>query len=262
MKKIFGFLLLGLLSLPLFGCGTSVGIYADADKYLAGNQTYSENVSSLDIDWISGSVTLIEDETIEGVKIEESTNLTDEKELVHSYMNNGDLKIKFFASGHRRKWSTPFKKDLTITYKPGLENIRIELTSGSCKAASISSTNCDIDITSGSVKIDSLISEKVSTDATSGKIEIYKIETKEFTSDMTSGTLIADFISVEKASFNLTSGHVEMTLPEEGGIVKVSKTSGSIVAKRECSIDNNTYTFGSGNADINVSMTSGKIIIN
>ena len=52
-----------------------------------------------------------------------------------------------------------------------------------------------------------------------------------------------------------------MTLPSDGGTVKVSKTSGDVVTERECSVNNSTYKFGSGPAQISVSMTSGKLII-
>ena len=75
MKKSLGLLILGLLGLSLTSC-ISGEVYADADKYLAGDQTYDEYITSLDIDWVSGTLTLVEDETIEGVKIVEDTNLT------------------------------------------------------------------------------------------------------------------------------------------------------------------------------------------
>ena len=54
---------------------------------------------------------------------------------------------------------------------------------------------------------------------------------------------------------------INLTLPEDGGTVKVSKTSGSVTAERECSFNNNTYKFGTGAAEISVSMTSGKLLI-
>ena len=261
MKKLFGLILATLFGLSLTSCGTSVGFYDNADKYLIGNQTYTENITSLDIDWISGKVILIEDETIEGVKVEEDTNLVKDEELVHSYLNNGELKIKFFASGHSRMGFTSFKKDLTVTYKPGLENFELNLTSGSCTATKLTATNCDIDMTSGSIKIDNLVANNISTECTSGDIEINNADVKELKSTMTSGNINVSFVNLEKADFDMTSGDINMTLPEEGGIVKVNKTSGTVITKRECTVDKNTYTFGSGDASIKVSMTSGTVVI-
>ena len=58
-----------------------------------------------------------------------------------------------------------------------------------------------------------------------------------------------------------TSGSIDMTLPTSGGVVKVNKTSGNIKTFRECAVNDNSYTFGEGSADIKVSMTSGKLVI-
>lgn len=261
MKNKIAFITLGLLSLSLTSCGTMYGTYKDADKYLAGNQTYEQDISVLDIDWVSGSLTLVEDETITGVKVEEVTNLTNEKELVHSYLNEGELKIKFFASGHARRSFTSFKKELTVTYKPGLTKINIDLTSGSFTANSVTSTTFDLDLTSGNAKIGKMTADTVKTDVTSGSIEINELTAKDLESDMTSGTFNVGFKSINTADFDLTSGKINMTLPTDGGKVKVSKTSGTVTTERDCTVNNNLYTFGSGAADIKVSMTSGTLKI-
>ena len=60
--------LLSLLGLSLTSC-TYYGTYADADKYLVGDQTYTGELKELDIDWISGQVTVIEDTTSAEIKI-------------------------------------------------------------------------------------------------------------------------------------------------------------------------------------------------
>ena len=261
MKKLLGYFLLAVFGFSLLSCGTNFGVYPDADKYLVGNQIYDEDVSSLDIDWVSGGVTLIEDKSIVGVKIEEYTDLTKIEEQVHSYFNNGELKIKFFASGYRKNGSWPFKKDLVVTYHPGLDNFNLNLTSGSCNADSLTASQCHINITSGDVNIKKINANNVSANCTSGNITLNKMEVNEFVSSMTSGGLTVEFITVTKASFTLTSGDLNMTLPTDGGKVNISKTSGSVTTNRECVISGNTYSFGMGLAAITVSMTSGSVVI-
>lgn len=260
MKKLLSTILLGFIGISLSSC-TSYGVYDDADKYLVGNQTYNENITSLDIDWLSGTLTIVEDETITGVKIEEETNLTNEKELVHSYLNNGELKIKFFASGYSKFGSTSFKKNLTLTYHPGFTDIEIDLTSSTLNANSLTADKVDVDFTSGSANIDKITANEVDVDFTSGHATINHINANEFDSDMTSGSMTVAFDKVNKASFDFTSGNIDMTLPSDGGTVKVNKTSGSVNAIRECTASNNIYKFGEGSADIDVGMTSGKLTI-
>ena len=261
MKKQIALCLLGFMSLSLTSCGTHVGHYANADKYLAGNQTYTEEITSLDIDWISGSVTLVEDETITGVKVEEVTDLEKEKEWVHSYIDNGKLMIKFFAANTWCSRLFDYTKELTVTYHPGLESVKIDLTSGSLNAESITAKDVDIDMTSGKANINNIVADSVDTDLTSGNIELNNITAKEFDADLTSGTITTGFTAIEKANYSLTSGKINLTLPSDGGTVKVSKTSGGVKTERECSVDNGVYKFGTGLAEIKVSMTSGKLVI-
>lgn len=261
MKKLVALSLLGLMTLSLTSCGTHVGYYANADKYLAGNQTYVEEITAIDIDWISGSVTLVEDETVTGVKVEEVTDLEKEKEWVHSYIDGGKLMIKFFAANTWCSRLFDYTKELTVTYHPGLESVNVDLTSGSLKAQTITAKDVNIDMTSGNAVVDNIVADKVDIDLTSGDIETKKITAKKFDADLTSGTITVGFTSIEDADFDLTSGKINLTIPEDGASVKVSKTSGSVKTERECSIDNNLYKFGTGSANIKVSMTSGKLII-
>ena len=137
----------------------------------------------------------------------------------------------------------------------------MDITSGSLKATSLTVNDFDLDMTSGNTKIDNLVANTVNADLTSGRLEITAMSVDKFDADITSGTVVTGFISLNKATYDMTSGRIDMTLPESGGVVKVSKTSGRVNTNRECSVSNNTYAFGTGSADIKVSMTSGTLNI-
>lgn len=261
MTNKFVFIFLGLFSLGLSSCGTRMGDYADAEKYTAGNIEYSNvEVKKIDIDWISGSLTLVEDENATGIKVFEVTDLTEKEALVHTYCHDDTLSVKYFASGY---WCNAFnyKKELTITYRPGLDILDINLTSGFLNASNIRAKEFDLDLTSGSANISNLVAEDADIDLTSGSVTFGKINAKKFDIDMTSGTASVVYEAIEKSSFSLTSGNINMTLPIDGGTVKVSKTSGSVKVNREGTFSDNTYKFDDGNADIKVSMTSGILTI-
>lgn len=262
MKKYFGFILLGLISLGLSSCGSKMDVYPDVEKYTSGNTEYKDvEVNKIDITWLSGSLTLVEDETATGITIEEVTDLTEKEALVHTYFHDGFLSVKYFYSGY---WCNKFnyKKDLTITYKPGLESLKVSLTSGSLKSECIHAKEFDLDLTSGSADISSLTSEEADTDLTSGSVAFGKVVANKFDVDMTSGVAVVNYETIEKSSFSLTSGNISMKLPTDGGTVKVSKTSGSVKANREGTFSDDTYRFGEGSANIKVSMTSGTLTIN
>ena len=217
MKKSLGLLILGLLGFSLTSC-ISGEVYADADKYLAGDQTYEENITSLDIDWVSGTLTLVEDERIEGVKIVEDTNLARESELVHSYFHDGKLNIHFFASGHTYLGFNA-KKDLTVTYHPGLSNIKVDITSGTFNAETLTADKVSIDMTSGSSNIGSIISQEVDVDFTSGNLKIGRVNTNSFDAEFTSGKLNVQHITANSFNVDMTSGDMKV------GFDEISKAS-------------------------------------
>ena len=273
-----------LLSLPLLsGCNTqvSMGYYSDAEKYLVGNQTYEGEITSIDIDWIKGLVQLKPSVDINGVKIEEENNLEDNSK-VHTYFDNGKLSMKFMASGHRA-FIDEKDKHVLLTYNPSKiasidigmtsgkllgssihasEDIEISLTSGRAEIESLRSPKAEINITSGYVEVGEFIGNELEAKMTTGTIITKNIHAKTYKGRATSGTLEASFVQLESGSINATSATIKMTMPEEGGKVTLNKTSGSVTANRECTVDGKTYTFGNGSAMIDIDISSGKVIIN
>ena len=266
-----------LLAIPfLCGCYNSAGggTYPDADKYLVGNQTYASSIDSIDIDWAFGKVTLISDETITGAIIKEENNLIDD-EKVHSYLKGSELLVKFFASGHRGTNIDSKDKELYLTYNPNdirvfdigstsatvvlpklmaTEKVEISLTSGDVVVEGITSPKTDIYLSSGAVKIKELSSENISIKATSGTVDINNIHTKDINADMTSGNLTLGLATFTKSQFDMTSGEANITLPDDGAVVSIHKTSGTVITSRECTISGDQYIFGSSESkmDINI----------
>lgn len=261
MNKKIGLVLLGLATLGLSSCGAHIGPYENADKYIAGNVEYANvEVNKINIDWVSGVITLVEDENATGILVSEDTDLTDPDALVHTYFHDGILDVKYFASDY---WchQVNYKKELTLTYRPGLESLNVDITSGRLAAENIRAKEFDLNLTSGSASIGNIVAENIDVDMTSGECAFSKINSKNFDADLTSGTARVNFDEIEKATFDLTSGDIDMSLPVNGGTVKVSKTSGKVITNRECTISEDTYKFGDGTADIKVSMTSGTLTI-
>ncbi len=277
-------LLIGLgtcLSLLLSGCaiyfnGTQMPAYKDADKYVAGSQNYEENINTLNLNWISGKVTLYEDDTITGVQIEEDCSFSNPDGQVHSYLHDGILDIQFMKSEYKTPTST-FVKYLIVTYNPTLDNLNVNLTSGTFRAdhltatdtininytsgmAEFSNVNCkklNINFISGELTSSVINAEEITITATSGEIYMDAINTKKIKSSSTTGRHRLKFLSVEEGNVSITSGALVILLPDEGGTVNVSNIKGTIMLFRDCEQDGDTYKFGEGTAIIDVSIISG-----
>ncbi|MBE6136754.1 MAG: DUF4097 domain-containing protein [Erysipelotrichaceae bacterium] len=273
-----------LLAIPfLCGCYNSAGggTYADADKYLVGSQTYVSSIDSIDIDWAFGKVTLISDESITGAIVKEENNLIDD-EKVHSYLKGSELLIKFFASGHRGNNIDSKDKELYLTYNPNdikifdigstsatvvlpklvaSEEVKLSLTSGNVSVEGINSPKTDIYLSSGYVKINELTSNNLSIKATSGTVDIKNIHVGDIDADMTSGNLSLGFVEFNKGQLDMTSGEANITLPDDGAIVSIHKTSGTVITSRECTISGDQYVFGTSEAKMDINITSGKVVI-
>ncbi len=273
-----------LLAIPfLCGCYNSAGgkIYPDADKYLVGNQTYASSVNNINIDWAYGKVTLISDETITGAIVKEENNLP-EVEKVHSYLRGSDLLIEFFASGHRASNIDSKDKELYLTYNPNdiktfdigstsatlilpklvaKEKVEITLTSGDVLVEGINSPKTNIVLTSGVVNIKELSSDALSVKATSGTVDIKDIHVQELNAKMSSGNLSLSLSEFVKASFDMTSGNANFSLPSDGAIVNIHKTSGTVVASRECTISGDQYIFGTSESKMDINITSGTVVL-
>ena len=258
-KKILSAIILPVLGLSMVSC-TSMTSYADADKYLIGSQTYTGELKTLDIDWISGQVTLIEDSTATSISVVEENDLPDEKK-VHSYFHDGILNIKYWESGLRARFIDSSQKHLYVTY-PSLENLDVDLTSGKLATGKITAKTVNVDLTSGSMDFDGITCDTINADLTSGSITINNLETGTGEFDCTSGSITIQHSKADSLSFDLTSGKIDLTIPEKGATVKFNKVSGSYHSIRENYTKNdNKYVYGDGSCQIKISVTSGKAYI-
>lgn len=278
------FKLLGLLLVIPFlaGCNGSVslGNYENADKYLIGNQVYQGNITTINVDWISGEVKLIADEDAKDIQIVEENELKDE-DKVHTWFNDGILNVKFFASDHRSRID-PRDKHVSITYNPSyLKIVSLSLTSGKLITPLISSDEAFVKLTSGNAEIEGIAANKVNLSQTSGSININKIETKELNinttsghlnlqeikadkivAELTSGNMNLSLVELDSGVIKLTSGTVNIKLPSDGGKVTVKKTSGSVSSSRQHIQQNDLYIFDEGEMNLIISMTSGSVSLN
>lgn len=109
--------------------------------------------------------------------------------------------------------------------------------------------------------IQTLNTARTTLNFTSGNLDLAHVIVDQLDVDMTSGTLTMGMDTVESANMSMTSGNIYLTLPSEGAKVTITKVAGTINATRAHTQTGNLYTFGSGEADIKISITSGSIYL-
>jgi len=238
--------------------------YADADRYLIGSQEYTGTLKELDIDWIFGKVTLVEDPSATKILVEEETNREDPLK-VHSYFADNKLSIKFGESGYQGKIFDIRYKDLKITYNNALD-LKVTLTTGQLEAESICCSKFALEMTTGKAHIGHLDAADVDFDLTAGIVTVDEVYADDLFYNQTTGSGTMNLKGCAEAEFIMTSGVVDLTIREDIGTrVTIDKTTGTLSTKKTFNRVDNAYTFGpmdaSVESNIAVQMTSGILYI-
>ncbi len=263
----------GLLS----GCQVPSAIrcmnYADADKYLVGNQQYEGELTSILVNWYVGEVNFVlsEDNTISIVE----DNELEDKQKVHSYFSDGVLRVEFWQSGLADKVNSKDKK-VTITYpkcgdielmstsakvtadKMYADNVNIIMTSGYCSIGEINAKTFDFISTSGSIVVNKMNCTVVDIGSTSGGCELNKVQVDTLNYTSTSGSAYVEIDSAKVVKIGSTSGSVNLKL-NVGATISFSTTSGSFSCEKEHCDKLDKKVVGDGETIIDVGTTSGSL---
>ena len=200
----------------------------DADKYQAGDREITDTITNLNLDYLSGTVTVKSGDT-DKITITETANrdLTEDQK-VHTWVNGDTLYVRFCASSKNIDF-TNIEKKLIITFPEDQEfdNATIDLTSGELTYTGIKADTIKSDITSGKVDITAEAGD-VSVDATSGDVFLNLTgDSGRIDINTTSGDINADIGDAESLEIDVTSGPINVTANSIRSI-NVSKTSGDI----------------------------------
>lgn len=279
MKKI-KILLLICLIFPVFiagcTCNSSVYVvqreYENAEKYLVGNQTYS-NVTNIDLEWLAGDITIIQSTEDDKVIIKEDVSLNDKKR-VHSYFKDGTLLIKYWQSGLDGNIKSDMK-NIVITI-PVIDNLILHTSNGNIVSKDIK-VNQSIDISQlvGGVNIKSIDCPDIKISAGNNKVNIEKINANNLKvtaySDIklnelnvnnstiysSRGNVDVTFVSAQQAKVSTFSGNSTIKIPDEGAIIK---SKGTFQSQREYTVTDDGYVIGTGDMVLELSSSGNNII--
>lgn len=264
MKKMICFTAICLLCLGFASCGMGYE-YDDAQLYTAGNSEVDPGaVREIDIDWISGNVTV---KVYDGdmLRFSDDSPYPSDENLLHYYLDGDTLKIRFCKS-YGFRFSKLEPKDLEVlvpeAYADQITEFSIDTVSAAVFIHDIQTEELDIDTVSGGITVDGG-AEQISVDTTSGDVALsgtfQKIET-----DLVSGTLTAICAECPNTfEGNSVSGAFRITLPGNSAFVcDYDSVSGNLMSDFEGeAAEGNIYKVGEGTAKFSFDTVSGDLML-
>ncbi|MCR5479765.1 MAG: DUF4097 domain-containing protein [Ruminococcus sp.] len=218
----------------LAGCVGIGNTYANADKYSSGDLDYDGEITALDINWSSGSVSVSHHDS-SSVTVTETCNkdLSDAKK-VHTWVDGKTLRIQFSKSGESFVFDSYDKKlEIKLPKNIDLKTVAYDGSSADTVFDEIKAEKFDIDTSSGKVSLKSCEADEVIADTSSGNINIdLKGDCSKITADASSGDVFVSAGEVRTAKFDTSSGKVTAELKSAESIT-CDTSSGDMTFKMQ-----------------------------
>ena len=230
----------------------SVGnTYPNADKYTAGGRDFSEKVSSIEIDWASGSVDVEYQDSAKVSVTETSDKELKESQQVHTWLDGDTLRIQFCESGAVNTGDFGDKK-LSVKIPKGTSLNTLDLDGSSCEYTfdGITADIIDVDVSSGDGHVKECTAKSFEADTSSGDLEMsLKGSCDSINTDCSSGCVTITAENAGTIDCDSSSGKINVTASEAKSF-KSSTSSGAV-----------TTVWGAVPESINIDTASGDVSI-
>ena len=225
-----------LVSLMFGGCGSVnfTGIsYEHADRYTAGDATFTGEITALEVEWMAGSVLLSAGETAETTVAETANRELTEEIRVHTWLDGSTLHVKFAASDlHGVLFDLEKSLTVVLPQETDLLDLQISCASASLTVDAVSAEKIVLDSASGSVKMNGLTADTLSVDTASGAVSGSADVKKSADVKTASGSIRLDLQAenAENVRLETTSGAIETTVNGKTEAFSAETSSGKINA--------------------------------
>ncbi|MEY8297528.1 MAG: DUF4097 family beta strand repeat-containing protein [Emergencia timonensis] len=227
----------------------------DFDNDFEENNTYhvsDASINSIDIDWISGRVTVIPYDGDDIVIREKSKGKIDEENCLRYRISGDTLEINYFLQ------TAEFNFTGSINYSKQLE-IKVP------RALAKSLDELNFDAVSADLNIRDLHIASLDVDTTSGNLLGKNIEAKYVNMGTVSGDMKVTYTSCPKElNMDSTSGDCTISLPKGSSVTaELDSVSGDFSSEFSTRYEEeDVYIIGSGECEFSVSTVSGDFVIN
>ncbi len=225
-------------------------------------------IRNIEIDWVSGSITLIPDPECSDIIISETGNIDQKYQMVYS--TSGDkLKIQYCKdSFHFPSFginiNNDINKDLVITV-PGDWNcnvLEIDTASAWVQVNDLSISEFSFNGASGYCTISNCDVDRLDLDTASGDVR-FDGSLNHLDCDAASANCIITVSNKpESIEIDTASGNLELTLPEDCGFVcEMDTLSGHFESDFDTTSHNGRHIYGDSHCSININGMSGDVAI-
>ena len=255
--------------------------YKDLKNDYSADGVYTvqlKDLKELDIDWISGSVTVaLTDEDVVRF-VETAQKEIKEKDALRYGVSGDTLRIQACKKGYVGKLP---EKDLTV-YLPRtlLDELEIDTVSGRVKLTNMTLEEAQLDSVSGvislldsaigSLRTDSVSGEvkvsgsvtKVKSSSVSGPFELTLNDCKDIRLSTVSGAMTLDLgITPQELRIDTTSGKTRLTLPQDAACaIRLEAVSGKLYLNEEA-VTGKQLTLGDGGPSFDIDSMSGSVYV-
>lgn len=234
MKTGFMFILLAVIVLAAMGSLTGCArfntiIYDHAEHYSSGDAQFTDKIESIEVDWVSGSVSVVSHPENTVVLTEKAEGSIPEDFHVHWWLEGTTLRIRFAASGASLRVIDPWRKNLTLAVPEdfAFENITIRTASAGIDAGGLTVETLRVTTTSGDMNID-CAAEDIELNGVSGSIQLNQRDNSdEIRIDTTSGDIHANLSHAETVDIASVSGRITVK-GASADALSVKTTSGDV----------------------------------
>ena len=261
---------IGFSGLSFFSVDSSFYANDTEQYYTENNAVIDTKISSVDVSWIEGSVTIEPwEKDFIGISETGRGELDEDEKFRWRVTHDGRLIIKYSEAKKLGFITVGIEsdeaKDLKISVPSSLycSSIEIEAVSAEIYISGLEGDELDLSTVSGNVNLDNLSFKNLEAEMVSGDIKLSgNFDTADFS--MVSGKIYATILNVPRDfSLESVSGNIELTLPENiSGFTVISDSlSEDVTIYRDVTEQNDRFVFGDGSFEISVETVSGKVIV-
>lgn len=257
-------LLLGILVAGL-GIGTFIGRFrysTSGGQAVSSGEVDAAQVKDLNIQWVSGSVTIQPGDT-DTIQFSEDADVPEDEKLVWK-LNGDTLVIQFCRATIFSGFEANYSKNLVVTVPEDwvCGTLELELVSVEAEVTNLTANRIEVENVSGECQFEECSTDSFSAETVSGGVD-FTGTLRKLSFDTVSADCTAILYSAPmELELDGVSGNLDITLPADCGFTaEIDSASGTIRSDFSAAVSGDRYSYGDGSCHIDGDTLSGNIVI-